>query len=332
MCNNNNEEEYYQSMQENLNDMEEALDNGVATDADIEDFVNRMTIQTYDFNYCLDLPLYRARFDNGFDNTDPHQFGYIHNLAAITRYRYNKAQEAVLYTATEPSTAYKEIENSRNGETHFYLSTWSHVAGTREFHTALNVNCVGLTRHTTAERFYNILRDNVGPGTSKLYYLSSLGRILEKPGTDYRFSSILASRIFQTHDALITTSMKSNGSELNITFNQSAADQLLELKWIYRCEVLANQASVFHVSNVGIPNGGIIDWYNWLVDVNSISLNGQTNMPVDIHVLRQAIQTNAGITQSVLYPNVNKEPTGLHDGIVVYNGENVRVRFRIQLI
>ena len=111
MCNNNNEEEYYQSMQENLNDMEEALDNGVATDADIEDFVNRMTIQTYDFNYCLDLPLYRARFDNGFDNTDPHQFGYIHNLAAITRYRYNKAQEAVLYMATEPSTAYKEIEN-----------------------------------------------------------------------------------------------------------------------------------------------------------------------------------------------------------------------------
>ena len=35
MCN-NNDEEYYQSMQENLNDMEEALDNGTATDVDIE--------------------------------------------------------------------------------------------------------------------------------------------------------------------------------------------------------------------------------------------------------------------------------------------------------
>ena len=330
MCN-NNEEEYYQSMQENLNDMEEALDNGAATDADIEDFVNRMTIQTYEFDYGLDFPLYRARFDNGFDNTDPHQFGYIHNLAVITRFRYNKAQEAVLYTATEPSTAYKEIENSRNGETHFYLSTWSHVAGARDFHAALNVNDVGLTQNTTAERFYNILRDNVGPGTSKLYYLSSLGRILERPGTDYRFSSILASKIFQTHDALITTSMKSNGSELNITFNQAATDQLLELKWIYKCEVLANQTLAFHVTTVGIPNGGIIEWHNWEVDVNSVAVNGQTNMPVDIHALRQAIRTGVGIAQSAIYPNVNKAPTDIHDGVVVYNGELVRVLFQIVL-
>lgn len=330
MCN-NNEEEYYQSMQENLNDMEEALDNGTATDVDIENFVNRMTIQTYDYDYGLDLLLYRARFDNGFDNTDPHQFGYIHNLAAITRFRYNKAQEAVLYTATEPSTAYKEIENSRNGETHFYLSAWSRVAGTRDFHAALNVNSIGLTRHTTAERFYNILRDNVGPGTSKLYYLSSLGRILEKPGTDYRFSSILASRIFQTHDALITTSMKSNGSELNITFNQAATDHLLELKCIYRCEVPANQTLAFHVANVGIPNGGIIEWHDWEVDVNSITVNGQTNMPVDIYALRQAIQTGVGITQSALYPNINKEPSDIHDGVVIYHGGPVRVLFRIML-
>ena len=330
MCN-NNEEEYYQSMQENLNDMEEALDNGTATDVDIENFVNRMTIQTYDYDYGLDLLLYRARFDNGFDNTDPHQFSYNRNLDNIHRLRYNKCHEAVLYTATEPSIAYKEIESSRNGETHFYLSTWSHVAGARDIHAALNVNGVGLTHHTTTERFYNILRDNVGPGTSILYYLSSLGRILEKPGTDYRFSSILASRIFQTHDALITTSMKSNGSELNITFNQAATDQLLELKWVYKCEVPVNQTLAFRVANVGIPNGGIIEWHNWEVDVDSVAVNGQTNMPVDIHALRQAIRTGVGITQSAIYPNVNKAPTDIHDGVVVYNGELVRVLFQIVL-
>lgn len=327
------EEAYFQSMQENLYDMETAIEDGSAVSADIDRLINRMTLVTYDYNSRLDLPLFRARFDSGFDKTDPNQFGYIHNIAAIQQFRYNKDQEAVLYTATYPATAYQEIESSRNGEAYFYLSVWSHKDNAREFVLALNVNDIGLRTGTTAARFYNILRDNVGEGTSKLFYLTTLGRMLERPGNDYRFSSILASKIFENHDALMTTSMKSNGSELNVTFNQCATDNLLELKHVFRCEVPIDSHSIaYHVDEIGVPQGNAIEWHRWEIDIDSIDFTNQPSFPISIVHLRTAIQTGRGITQNVMCPNVNKALDDYHDGIVVFNGVRCFVSFMIRLL
>lgn len=332
MCN-VDEEAYFQSMQRNLNDMEATIEDGVAVSADIESLVNSMTLVAYDYDSRLDLPLYRARFDSGFDKTDPNQFGYIHNIAAIRQFRYNKDQEAVLYTATYPATAYQEIESSRNGEAFFYLSVWSHRVNTRDIVLALNINGVGLRAGTTAERFYNILRENVGAGTSKLSYLTTLGRMLEKPGNDYRFSSILASKIFENHDALMTTSMKSNGSELNVTFNQNATDNLLELKYVFRCEVPIDSHSITYiVDEIGIPQGNAIEWHRWEIDIDSIDFTNQPNLPITIEQLRNAIQTGRRITQKVMYPNVNKTLGDYHDGIVDFNGVRYYVSFLIRLL
>ena len=142
----------------------------------------------------------------------------------------------------------------------------------------------------------------------------------------------LASLIFQTHDALMTTSMKSEGKELNVTFNQYAADHLLEIKYVYHCRVPQNLDSLaFVVTEVGIPHGGQIEWHPCEVDYGSIQLSPDCINPVYLPDLREAVRTGRGISQCVMKPNANKPPTAEHDGVVVYNGEMYRVRFRIRL-
>lgn len=327
------DETYFQSMQENLDDLVDGINNGSVCEKNIKDFLLQNTILTYDFKYELDMSLYRARFDSGFDKTDPSQFGYIHDLSKITRFRYNQDHEAVLYTATFPSTAYLEIEGSRKSETYFYLSIWSHKDGAKAFNCALNVNGNNLSIGSRAERFYNILRNNVGESTSKLYYLETLGKVLEKPGTDYLFSSILASKLFEKHDALITTSMKSQGSELNVTFNQYASDNLLELKYIYRCVVPSNNHTLaYKVDEIGIPQGDKIEWRKWSVDYDSIRFAEQQTIDVTVEQLRASIQTGKDIMSKVMNPNVNKKPDDWQEGVVVMNGKSFKVLFKVKLI
>lgn len=290
-----------------------------------------MTLKTYDYQSELNLPLYRARYDDGFNKSDPNQFGYIHNLDLITMFRYNKAHEAVLYTATDPMTAFKEIKQEGRPDS-FYLSVWMPVNEDRVLNMALNINGTGLKEGSNAWRFHQILRDNTGAGSNEYRYLSELGRLLEKPGSDYRFSSILASQIFQTHDALMTTSMKSEGKELNVTFNQNAADRLLEIKYVYHCRVPQNLDSLaLDVTEVGVPHDGQIEWHPWEVVYDSIQLAPDCINPVFLPDLRNAVRTGRGISQCVMKPNVNKAPTAEQDGVVVYNGEMYHVRFRIRL-
>ena len=288
-----------------------------------------MTLKTYDYQSELNLPLYRARYDDGFNKSDPNQFGYIHNLDLITMFRYNKAHEAVLYTATDPMTAFKEIKQEGRPDS-FYLSVWMPVNEDRVLNMALNINGTGLKEGSNAWRFHQILRDNTGAGSNEYRYLSELGRLLEKPGSDYRFSSILASQIFQTHDALMTTSMKSEGKELNVTFNQNAADRLLEIKYVYHCRVPQNLDSLaLDVTEVGVPHDGQIEWHPWEVVYDSIQLAPDCINPVFLPDLRNAVRTGRGISQCVMKPNVNKAPTAEQNGVVVYNGEMYHVRFWI---
>lgn len=327
------DEAYFQSMQENLDELVDGICKGNACEKDIEEFLSQNTILTYDFNYGLNMSLYRARFDSGFDKTDPTQFGYIHDLSKIKRFRYNKDHEAVLYTATFPSTAYLEVEGSRNGEDYFFLSVWSHKDSSRDFNCALNVNGNNLCSGSTAARFYNILCCNVGKNTSQLYYLETLGKVLEKPGTDYLFSSILASKLFEEHDALITTSMKSQGKELNITFNQYASDNLLELKYIYHCTVPSNsQTLCYKVDEIGFNRGDSIEWRKWCLDYDSIIFVKQPPTGITIEPIKKAIQNGNGISAMEMNPNVNKAPDEWHDGVVVYNDRSFHLQFKINLI
>ena len=72
----NEMEAYYEAMIENLAELEEVFEDGYPTDR-IEAYIGRMTLKTYNYQNELNLPLYRARYDDGFNNTDPNQFGYI---------------------------------------------------------------------------------------------------------------------------------------------------------------------------------------------------------------------------------------------------------------
>lgn len=320
-------------MIDRLRKLEKAIDEGVISEEIIESYVKKSNMLTASQNLGLNLSLYRARFDSGFDKTDPTQFGYIHDLDKITRFRYNKDHEAVLYTSTFPSVAYLEIESGRKSETHFYLSVWSHKKSTRDFYCALNVNGNNLQDGSTVYKYYKILIDNVGDNPSKLCYLELLGELLEKQGTDYRFSSILASNLFEKHDALITTSMKSQGRELNITFNQFASDNLLDLKYIYRCAVPSDNTTLaYKVEEIGIPHTENVEWHKWELDFDSIDFAVKPTIKVDIERLKTAIKTKERITSVFLYPNVNKKPDDLHCGIVEYDGVRYRLSFRIKLM
>ena len=278
------------------------------------------------------MSLYRARFDDGFDTTEPSQFSYNHNINNIKRFRYNKDFEAVLYTSTFPSAAYQEIDDRRKRETHFFLSVWTHRIGTRNLNCALNVDGYNVQVGSTAEEFYNILCHRIGKGTSKLKYLMTLGSILEKSDSNYIFSSTVASKLFEKHDALITTSIKSQGSQLNITFNKFATDNLLDLKYIYYCKVPNNcQVLAYEVDEIGFPKGDIIKWYKWKIDLSSIVFSKAPNSTISIEELRSAI-INTDISSICMFPNVNKRPSDLHNGIVIYKNVTFRVDFRIILI
>ena len=330
MVENNEMEEFYEAMIENLTELDEVFAEGYPIDR-IEAYIGKMTLKTYNYQSELNLPLYRARYDDGFNSSDPNQFGYIHNPELITMFRYNKAHEAVLYTATDSMTAFKEIKQEGKPDS-FYLSVWMSVNEESVLNMALNINGTGLKENSNAWRFHQILRDNTGAGSLEYRYLSELGKIKKKPGSDYRCSSILASQIFQTHDALMTTSMKSEGKELNVTFNQNAADRLLEIKYVYHCRVPQNLDSLaLDVTEVGIPHGGQIEWHPWEVDYDNIQLSPDCINPMCLPDLRDAVRTGRRISQCVMKPNVNKAPTAEQDGVVVYNGEMYRVKFRIKL-
>ena len=65
----NEMEAYYEAMIENLAELEEVFEDDYPIDR-IEAYIGRMTLKTYNYQSELNLPLYRARYDDGFNNTD----------------------------------------------------------------------------------------------------------------------------------------------------------------------------------------------------------------------------------------------------------------------
>ncbi len=328
----NNEEmtAYFEAMIENLCDLDEYFEDENSMD-NIASYINKMSILAYDYQCTLNLPLYRARYAEPFDNTDINQFGYIHNLDLIKIFRYNKVREAVLYTATDPMVAFKEIKQSGKPDS-FYISVWMPKDDKTVFKLALNINGNGVEDNSNAGKFNQILKNNTGAGSAQYQYLSELGRILERPGTDYRFSSIIASKLLLNHNALMTTSLKSAGRELNVTFNQKTADSLLELKYVYHCNVPNNDTQVFDIIDIGLPEGDHIRWYDWEVDYNTILADSDCCVHIDMPIFLEDIKTGRNFSKILMVPNVNKTPFVTHDGTVDYKDMLVHVHYRIRLI
>lgn len=215
----------------------------------------------------LDLPLYRARYDSGFDETDITQFGYIHDASRVKRFRYNIDKEQVLYTATNPYVSYKEIETT-NAPANFYLSVFK-KQGEEDFNV-FPILPPKIAPDSNAERFLTAIEGYYPHYTSVRNWTKIVGDILESPkegdlNKDYMFSSLAAHHILESCDALLTVSQKSNDSELNVTFKKEAADRL-ELTTVYHCKSLPygdRFTLMFDVDKIGIVVDGQVEWHQF---------------------------------------------------------------------
>lgn len=140
----------------------------------------------------------------------------------------------------------------------------------------------------------------------------------------------MASRILKGYDALMTTSLQSDGKELNVTFNKQATDDLLRLQHVYYCSVPQNDTLAFDVIEIGIHERNTIEWFDWSVDFGSIVYDDSLSSTFKKE-LHQALLTDKGIEQRAMRPNVVRDPYDWHDGIVVYKGSPYHIKFKILL-
>lgn len=297
------------------------------SDRDVDDCVESMLPQSY----TVDMPLsqahfYRARFNTGFGDTEINEFSYNHNFENIRMQRMNMVGEPVLYTSTFPSVALNEIRNGNQYE-RFYLSVWqTKYAGNVK--CAINVTTENLSG--TAKKYQDTIKNK--QWDSQAYeYLSAIGNLLEMPGTDYRASSKIASKLFKSNDAIVTVSQKSNGQELNFTFTKDIADDKLELKYVFDCDVPLTETLSFRVHRIGIPNGNHVIWNNWTVNIDSVEYNPRMNRcSIPVEELRELLTNNNNLLKC-LQPNVNKAPDSEHDGVFDISESRFYVKFKINL-
>lgn len=221
----------------------------------------------------LGLPLYRARYaDPTFVHTDDiTQYGYIHDeLDKIKRFRYNVAKEQVLYTATNPYIAFKEIEKA-NAPEYFFLSVFKKRHDGNFY--IFPILPMKAKKNSIAEKFASSIDGIYPTHTSVRNWAQIIGGIMESSNEgilnkDYMFSSIAAQHILAKNDALLTVSQKSDDSELNVTFNKNAADQL-DLAVVYHCKSLpfdGDLTLMFEVDEIGIVVDGHVEWHGFNID------------------------------------------------------------------
>lgn len=297
--------------------------------------------------YSPDVPLFRARHDNkAFDTSSPDQFGYIHDPASIRIYRYNLPNQAVLYTATQPSVAYKEIGGSHNVDV--YLSVWRMTTSLK---VALNINHQS-KRGSRAGLLYEMVKARVGDKRALL--LSELGSILEWPADKenqervYALTSRIASKVLTMFDAIITTSAKSEGKELNITFNQAAADRL-KLDSLYLMQSPEDpKKELLGVKKVGrLSDKGTILWYDYKVQIDSVKIERKESIAKDYpfaksfgriqlsdQKLRQLLKLKDQSLKYALVPNINTTVEHRNIGVVIdtVNAYKYTVTFKYRLV
>lgn len=257
---------YYSEVRNRLTEIYSRIsENKEVPDDEIRFAVDMINIdRLYNIETSPNLYLYRARYNEGFDDRDITQFSYIHDSNHIRRLRYNKDREAVLYTSTCPNTAFEEIRKNTDISS-FYLSVWQLENGEHVVHSNV-FNPDNCTRGSNAGKYADVLNLKIIGAEEAKPYLESIGKMMELSGEDYRFSSELASKILSRCDSIISVSAKSNGKELNITFNQQSADKKVKLRYVLLCDIPSVQNSLFNVSKIGINNGEYIDWFKYELD------------------------------------------------------------------
>lgn len=252
------------------------LDNQV-TDADIQQYVAERVNLMAGFDLPLNLSLYRARYDsdNWTDKEDCSQYSYIQDAEGIRMFRYNQDREQVLYTSTNPFVAFKEIENGN--DRNVYISKWGKVHDGDCFSVCTAICSEGIVTDSTAGKYLNIMRDrlrlDVFGQAEEIGNVLEADNVDEHEGLNYRFSSAIASRLFQGCEALLTVSKKSDGKELNITFKRETVDEKLNIKAVYEIDTSScHNNSILHVNRIGIPRNNRIEWHEWRINRDSFRL------------------------------------------------------------
>lgn len=304
------------------------------TDADIQQYVTEHSNVMLGYDLSLNLPLYRARYDsdNWIDKENCSQYSYIQNTESIRMFRYNRDGEQVLYTSTTPFIAFKEIENG--SDKNVYISKWGKVHNEDNFSVCTAICREGIAADSTAGKYLNIMRNNLRPDTFR--QAEEMGNVLEADsidgykgyeGLNYRFSSAIASRLFQGCEALLTVSKKSDGQELNITFKRETVDTKLVIKAVYEIDAPSrHNNSILHVNRIGIPRNNRIEWHEWRINMDSFGLPSYRQSLAEI---RQIIERrDERRYQFVLFPNIDKSIDAFHQGIIV--DKETRNRFYVE--
>ncbi len=290
------------------------------------------------------LPLYRARYKDGrFDTSSIDQFGYIHDASKIKLFRYNKPGEQVLYTSTHPITAIEEVDNSSDSD--LFISKW---INTQDLNYVVNLNPKMRSSHS-GRIIYPFILDKVGQ--EKASQLERLGTILEWPVKEddeqkqivYRLTSSIASKLFETCNAIITTSAKSKSGELNVTFNKNAADSL-KLQCLFEYKHSDIKRILAKVSHVGVVNShNSIEWYNFAVSFSSVKIKRITHIDnggdvtlksYDNRRLISRLQGGDSSLECTLVPNIQSGMKDKQVGIIVDNERRMKyyVVFKYDLV
>lgn len=309
------------------------------TDADIQQYVTEHSNVMLGYDLPLNLPLYRARYDsdNWIDKENCSQYSYIQNTESIRMFRYNRDGEQVLYTSTTPFIAFKEIENG--SDKNVYISKWGKVHNEDNFSVCTAICSEGIAADSTAGKYLNIMRNNLRPDT--FGQAEGIGNVLEADSVDgyeglnYRFSSAIASRLFQGCEALLTVSKKLDGQELNITFKRETVDTKLVIKAVYEIDAPSrHNSSILHINRIGIPRDNRIDWHKWRIDLDSLRLPSNQQCQ-NLTTIRQIIENHDERRfQLVLVPNFNKSFDDFHSGIIIdtENKKKICVEYKIDLV
>lgn len=283
------------------------------------------------FQLSLNTPMFyrvRAEFTEGVNRYSA--YSYNPNAVNIERLRFNKECEQVLYTATSPCVAVKETLRK---ETPFYLSKWKGIYenGVMSF-VAIDDNCSD-DENSNSRKVRRIIKDKATK--EELLEIDQMRKILEKDYTDYpeetRYieSSELASFILKSAECILSYSAHDD-KELNVTFNKQTVDDKLALDTVYHCRPNHNHQSLFFdVSEVGLPNGDSVIWYDWRVDESSLIIDSQAGYILDEVGILRILHRNPG--NACVGINVNQPINGYHKGVIITDVGHYRISYKIIL-
>jgi len=299
--------------------------------AEISKLVDKLPLDIFHYKATPCISLYRARYYENFDITNPEEFSYIHSAKKIPLARYNKKGVPALYTSTHYNYAYHEIEKSSQTGTDVFVSKWKPIQN-KELSIACNLSRNG-SEKSIVRKYYNILISKFQGDV--LTYFNRLGNLLEWPAdvntpeNQYNITSEMASRILSSHDVLMTVSTKAD--ELNLTFNKDAADSKLKLESVFWAEAPSKHKNTIScVKKIGVPdaaNSNIIVWHDFEIDEDTLRCPDQ---PLYLARRLKTLYKNEGSERFFICPIV-KDIDDFHTGLYKDDDQSIRFECKIKL-